>query len=847
MSECFKNNLPEEAHCKEQSPEISDRDIIEALKNTGKWFSECQEPKSIQAKKFALTKLWEFENLLRENNKITQEYEVFLSNVYKLLKGWATQKEIVDMVLSTSEQNYHLLEPFLPREYTTGNTEKTKSFNKEIRVGIALQETKTKMNEYITGERKRIPTFYNEDFNGLQDVITKALQKPGTILSKYDFFTTDENLSNNPKFLTTLNDILASEYPELFWKDQQMALYGEKLWWDIKQITMLLDIIKYSPELKDHFIDMMSAASRHDQVTMLALYNTHFVRTEIGRQIYTTFKESFFIDHLQWNVTDTLNTFKHAQANNKSDIYEILTKDIEIDGKKARFALEGFSLMPPEHLNTFLSKLPEIEAFCAKNDVTGLTKYLETFGDIDIIYKRFFMEVLKNTQDGSKKDPNASTFYANIVDHYYKELDVSTEVNTITGHVSENKKERRNFKIIEDQFPDKTPENREEKNKELSRILNIFVVDGKINVDEARFVELQDIFKWSPLEERLKWQHGGQEMLKIIAEAARQAKENTVTDILIIDPSFKEDTINHLFINKPKEYQELQKFLLWNETVDAKIKTLKQFEITTKQFWEWDDKEGYIKLVQQYFKSEITIQTTQSILADDKKLQVFEQYYRGEIESLQELNTKLDERDQEIKKQQAEKQTSEKTWIPEKQVQSYDTIASLGGNFTKIPDNQIISCGDIFIKKDSENTISLFSHGVIIDKYKIDKKDVQTSIQKAMESVNFLKDAGLGIFGTALPSIIAAINNRPSRWSKEKIELSDGISKNEGFILLESLGEIMGDEKVEWDHDQKHLETLQKTFLEKGGGLLSRLQKSQFATHDTIHVQEIIKHIQKEV
>ncbi len=57
MSECFKNNLPEEAHCKEQSPEISDRDIIEALKNTGKWFSECQEPKSIQAKKFALTKL----------------------------------------------------------------------------------------------------------------------------------------------------------------------------------------------------------------------------------------------------------------------------------------------------------------------------------------------------------------------------------------------------------------------------------------------------------------------------------------------------------------------------------------------------------------------------------------------------------------------------------------------------------------------------------------------------------------------------------------------------------------------------------------------------------------------
>lgn len=99
------------------------------------------------------------------------------------------------------------------------------------------------------------------------------------------------------------------------------------------------------------------------------------------------------------------------------------------------------------------------------------------------------------------------------------------------------------------------------------------------------------------------------------------------------------------------------------------------------------------------------------------------------------------------------------------------------------------------IRKDTDKGQSTVSwNGMEISGVNMsDTKSMKENINQAMDSMQFLKDSGLDIFTTDIPKIIDAVNNRASRKSGEKIDITDGISVEEGFILLESIGKIINE------------------------------------------------------
>ena len=135
----------------------------------------------------------------------------------------------------------------------------------------------------------------------------------------------------------------------------------------------------------------------------------------------------------------------------------------------------------------------------------------------------------------------------------------------------------------------------------------------------------------------------------------------------------------------------------------------------------------------------------------------------------------------------------------------------------------------VFIHKNPDNTMSIYSPSgkMSIDRIHIvNKEEPFEDIEKAMNSIQFLKESGLNVFRNDLQKIIDAVNNRVSRGTGNQINLTDGINTEEGFILLETIGRIT-QEKVEIKtRDDTQLNALKRQFSTEGGGLLSKLQNT---------------------
>lgn len=116
-------------------------------------------------------------------------------------------------------------------------------------------------------------------------------------------------------------------------------------------------------------------------------------------------------------------------------------------------------------------------------------------------------------------------------------------------------------------------------------------------------------------------------------------------------------------------------------------------------------------------------------------------------------------------------------------------------------------------------------------------------IKKAMDSIQFFKESGLDIFRNNLPKIIDAVNNRASRGAWNSIDITDGISTEEGFILLETIGKITNETLEIKTRDDHQLSALKRHFSLDGGGFLSKLQNTWYAKSDQIDIQKITEHI----
>lgn len=120
-----------------------------------------------------------------------------------------------DDIGSLKENNTSLL-LFLPEEYRQNG-----EINKDIVQSSIEADRLREMEEFLTGKRVRPPYFDNNDFTKHPDIITKALSKPRALLGIYEMLRTsarngDGNVTKNPDFVKTVNDILAREYPDFF-------------------------------------------------------------------------------------------------------------------------------------------------------------------------------------------------------------------------------------------------------------------------------------------------------------------------------------------------------------------------------------------------------------------------------------------------------------------------------------------------------------------------------------------------------------------------------------------------------------------------------------------------------
>lgn len=127
---------------------------------------------------------------------------------------------------------------------------------------------------------------------------------------------------------------------------------------------------------------------------------------------------------------------------------------------------------------------------------------------------------------------------------------------------------------------------------------------------------------------------------------------------------------------------------------------------------------------------------------------------------------------------------------------------SLGSGFSKIETGKIITTNingkETYIKKNSENVISIYSEGIPIENINIsDPKNAIKDIKKAMNSIQFLQKYGLGVFRDDIPTIVELINNRALRKGGTKINLSDDIGPDEELALLESIAKLANLEIME--------------------------------------------------
>lgn len=751
--------------------------------------------------------------------------------------------------VGSSEFNPSLL-PFLPEKYM-----KNGQVNMDIIRKMNEDEMIWRLNEYIKNDSKQAPVFDNDLYNKNPELIEKALSKPGTILNVYELINnTPQNevreLMENTKFINTLNTILAKEYPDFFGQAQGKEWYT-KDGISFSKLRVMLDILKYRPEERtDDFLKMMNGPKEGKMEESLRIYENYFIWTEIGLEIMSSFKNSRFVSDLKNRTRETLAQFNKNQDKGTERTHSI----IDVTGDDMTMLMENFSKIPERDLKALLSRLPVIETFCLENDEKGLKENMDNI-DIDEQYKSLFFAEL--TKLSVSWDIQRVKFYANLSIDYYKENNAKNERDIIRGDTINNEginwhrkpdKEKRFTIISKENFPGLDDEVLESKNERLWNLLNKTIdPNGWYQISsKALKEELLEIFKWSPLEKRLSGANGGKQALEILASVAEQEKRSTNKEMKAIENTFDSKKIEELQKNDPEGYSALKKLLESNQSIDVKIDALEKYGIISGNTIKPEDKERFITLAKQSFTSQMQSQIIRSTLDDKVKLQAFESYWRGDIKSPEELNAKIAERDKEIKQAEDSKQGKETQIHPMK---SYDNLQSFGTDFSKIPDGRIITYkdgeSDIYIKKDSKNEISIFAGGVPIRGIKItNETDPKADITKAMDSVQFIKDCGLDIFGTSLPKMIDIINNKQKGKWERKIDLADGLNPGgeEERILLQYIAKMV-------DIDAAlPIENLRREFSEmrNGHGLLPRLQKKPgYVTANSLNMTTILGDLEK--
>jgi O6-methylguanine-DNA--protein-cysteine methyltransferase len=247
--------------------------------------------------------------------------------------------------------------------------------------------------------------------------------------------------------------------------------------------------------------------------------------------------------------------------------------------------------------------------------------------------------------------------------------------------------------------------------------------------------------------------------------------------------------------------------------------------------------------------------TIESTIQNKEALVVFQSALNdpsGDFTKVNEVLIKHEEAEKrKQEEQQKQQETKEKTKSHSDTDRAYDFHTQVQNNFSKIPTGETITTymdNTLFkIRKDTnEGQSTVLWNGMEISGVDMsDTKSMKENINQAMDSMRFLKENGLQVFGESIPKIIDAVNNRPERNGKERINLSDGINPEEQKELLETIGQMLD---IGTSH--KGLDTLKKDFHVtslQSGGLLGRLQKKGYAKNDVIDVFAITERIKQNV
>lgn len=792
-----------------------------------------------------------------------------------LEKNPPTKEEIYGAIYDISQSA--LIAPFIPEEYHDKYGEIiTRSYKKYATV---MNTQKFIEN---TNPTEVLPYFNSEYFNENPELFTRALSvRPGTILEKYEggFFDIEEDgqtkLRDNPKFIETLNVLLAKEYPETFGKIQDEVWY-RKGGASFEKISLILDLANSQEKweggesLVQTFIRMMHLSQSENTKDSAMFCCEHYFmggakkanewregNVNYWNDIKWAFPDSELEKLKQERILENIEKQKNTQIMKEWTIYALIYSQYakgEEWGKT--FAKTLFANIPELEFTALLKKLPKIEEFCDTNNQAGILDLVKEWDiEIDPLYICDFLNWIAAISYLGTEEKNNPLWV--IKQNFYFEaskklsletLNIEKERDAIVAK-STSSKNWHSFEIIDKSMPNLEPWERQKKNTEFHKLLKDILGEDTnvcIKIPSSEFKRrLLNIFGDSPsLRAKLMGANGWKEALGIIAQALEEKHASETKELKEINPKF-ESTLSELRKNKPEEYRKLRDILASNRSIEEKIKTLKTHGLIQGDIPE-EKKEAYIQLLTEHLETKTNLDGVKDILHDKKKLEAFNTYWNGG--SLEVFNKAIEKRDQEI-------QQEEKLWTQEKQegknnpMKSYDTLQSLSIHFQAIENGKIVTYkvgnSDVYIKKDSENEISIFSDGVPIRGIKVtDKKNPQEDIQKAMNSVRFIKDCGLSIFGTNLPKIIEIINNKQKWKGERKINLADGLDAGgeEEKILLRYIAKMI-------DIDAAlSIENLKKQFNEisNTSGLLSRFQKKPgYVTNNSLNMTTILGDLEK--
>lgn len=164
---------------------------------------------------------------------------------------------------------------------------------------------------------------------------------------------------------------------------------------------------------------------------------------------------------------------------------------------------------------------------------------------------------------------------------------------------------------------------------------------------------------------------------------------------------------------------------------------------------------------------------------------------------------------------------------------------TFGTDFGKMDTGKVVTTmingNKVFIKKDSADEVSIFSGGIPIRQIQVsDQKHMNEHIEKAMDSVQFLKEYGLDAIGINIPNLVDLINERPSINNGRILNLSDGVNTEEQRILMQTLARL-ADMEIPTGSPAEVLDRLKNDFhtLSQGDGLISRLRKAGYIETDS--------------